>query len=178
MRIDSARAASWILGLWLGSSVFMIAVATRNFRMVDTLIAQPSAGMRERLNRIPADEVRLLLRHQASELNQLYFSTFEIAGIVLAVALVALTFTGPGASRILKGIALLLLVLVAVEHLVLTPEIIRLGRLADFRILEAGTPEYERFWMFHGAYSALELVKLALLVLASGLLLWRRPGQA
>jgi hypothetical protein len=168
------RAASWILGSWLGASLFMIGVATRNFRMVDSLIANPSAGLRERLERFGEAEVRLILRHQASELNQLYFSTFEVAELFCAVLLAVVAFRSLGESRLLKLAALLLGALLVVEHFVLTPEIARLGRLADFRMLQPGSPEYGRFWTYHGAYSTLELAKIALLVVASIRLLWNR----
>jgi len=178
MTFHPRRAASWILGFWFGTSLFMIVVAMQNFRMADTLIANPSAGMRERFGQIGEPEVRLLLRHQASELNQLYFPAFEVAGIALAVAFAALAFTGLRAIRMMKPVAVMLLILIAAEHFILTPEIGRLGRLADFQVLESGTPEHHRFWTYHAAYSTVEVVKIALLALVSLRLLWGNPRKS
>ena len=49
--------------------------------------------------------------------------------------------------------------LLLIERFYITPEIVRLGRLIDFapHAQERGT-----FWKFHGAYSGVELLKLAL----------------
>jgi len=56
----------------------------------------------------------------------------------------------------------------------ITPEIVRIGRLIDFA---PQAPERQTFWMFHGAYSAVELTKLALGIFLSGRLVFGRAGE-
>ncbi len=60
------------------------------------------------------------------------------------------------------------------ERFYMTPEIIRLGRLIDFVPPAASSPERDTFWRFHGAYSAVELLKLALGFLLAGRLIFGR----
>lgn len=140
--------------------------------MVETLVGSPSPGLAERIRQHGVDEVRALLRFQASELNTYFFATFELAELALAAALIGFAFASARSVPLLKAIALLLMALVAAEHWLLTPEIARIGRAAEFRVLAAGTPEYQRFWTYHGSYSALEIAKLVLLAAGSARLFW------
>src|SRR5712692_8460340 len=43
------RLAAFLLGIWLGGSVFMDMVATQNFHSVDRLLAAPSPQVEERI---------------------------------------------------------------------------------------------------------------------------------
>ncbi len=58
-------------------------------------------------------------------------------------------------------LVLLMLATGLAMHFLLTPEITRLGRAIDFVPPGAPSSDRTRFWIFHGAYSVLELTKLA-----------------
>ena len=53
-----------------------------------------------------------------------------------------------------------MLVVTLLMHFWLTPEIIRMGRAMDFAPAGQSAANSTRFWIFHGGYSALELIKL------------------
>src|SRR6266581_2715060 len=147
-----------LLGAWIAGSLFMIMVATQNFRSVDRLLAAPGrAGAQvETMGPVAA---RAFLRYQVSEQNRWYFETWEKIQLALGVALLAAAFRH---GRMFPILAALMFALLLAERFYLTPEIIRLGRLIDFVPPAAPSPERATFWRFHGVYSAVELLKLAL----------------
>ena len=169
------RLAALLLGAWLGGSVFMDMVATQNFRSVDRLLAAPPAQVAERIQALGGhDAARVFLRYQVSEQNRWYFESWERAQIVLGAALFLVLVFGAVPNRLTLLLVLLMLAMVLVMRFFLTPEIIRLGRAADF----APAADRTRFWTFHGMYSAGELIKLGLgIVLGVRLLLRAKRTQ-
>ena len=167
------RFAALLLGAWLAGCVFMDMVATQNFRSVDRLLAAPPPQIAERMQAMGGhDLARAFLRYQASELNRSYFDNWERAQIVLG-AVLFLVFGSP-ANRLMLLLTLLMLGLVLAMHFYLTPEITRLGRTIDFVAPGTPSPDRARFWTFHGAYSACELVKFGLGTVLAVLLVRRR----
>lgn len=169
------RFAALLLGVWLAGCVFMDMVATQNFRSVDRLLAAPPPQIAERIQAMGGhDLARVFLRYQASELNRLYFDNWERAQIVLGMLLFLVLLFGSQPKRLMLLLELLILGLVLVMHFYLTPEITRLGRTIDFVAPGTPSPERARFWTFHGAYSACELVKFGLGTVLAVLLVRRR----
>ncbi len=169
--MHTKRFATLLLGMWLAGSIFMMAVATWNFAGVDHLLAEPDMSANQYIKVLGKDSARMLLRHLSAELNRTYFDSWEVAqfgiGITLAVTLL---FATNGERLYMIGCGLLLLV-VLVEHFLLTPQITGIGRLIDFVPPDAPSPERIRFWRFHNAYAALEVLKLVLLIGLSARLL-------
>lgn len=139
----------------------MILVATQNFRSVDRLLAAPG-GSAARVEQMGHEEARTFLRYHVSEQNRWYFETWEKAQLALGAALVAVAWTGLRGGKVFGLAAAAMFALLLAERFYLTPEIVRLGRLIDFVPQAASSPERDVFWKFHGAYSGVELVKLAL----------------
>jgi len=167
------RLAVLLLGAWLGGCAFMDLVATGNFRSVERLLAAPSPKAAERIQAMGGhDAARAFLRYQVSEQNRWYFETWERGQIALGVVLFLVLLFGAAADRGTLLLVLLMLAIVLAMRFFLTPEIIRLGRAIDFAAAGRPEPNRTRFWAFHGAYSAGELLKLGLgVVLAARLTL-------
>lgn len=161
------RWALCALGAWLMGSVIMIAVATRNFRLVDELLqASPNAHFQELVQRWGAGPTRDLLRYLSSELNREYFQLWNITQLVLGSAtllLLARRGSHAGARRLLAAATFLVLGV----SLTLGPRITAVGRNLDFVPREPAPPELAQFWRLHITYTVLELVKLVLLGLAA-----------
>jgi preprotein translocase subunit SecG len=155
------RIAALLLGVWLGGCLFMDTVATQNFRSVDRMLTAPTAQMKERIQVLGGhDAARALLRYQASEQNRQYFATWESTQIALGLLLILMLVVAGQRDRVTLWLAALMLCVALVMHFLLTPEIIRLGRAMDFAPAGRPSGESTRFWIFHGVYSALELIKL------------------
>jgi hypothetical protein len=155
----------WLLGAWIAGSLFMIMVATQNFRSVDRLLAAP-AGATAQIEKMGREEARTFLRYQVSEQNRWYFETWEKIQLALGLALLAVTSRQ---DRTSVALAAAMFALLLAQRFWITPEIVRIGRLIDFTPQEL---ERQTFWMFHNAYSGVELAKLALgFALSSRLLL-------
>lgn len=155
----------WLLGAWIAGSLFLILVATQNFRSVDRLLSAP-AGATSQIEKMGHEEARTFLRYQVSEQNRWYFETWEKIQLALGLALLAVTLRQ---GRIASAMAAVMFALLLTQRFWITPEIVRIGRVIDFA---PQAPERGIFWMFHGVYSAVELAKLALGFLLSGRLIF------
>jgi hypothetical protein len=163
--------ACWLLGGWIAGSLFMILVATQNFRSVDRLLSAP-AGASAQIERMGHDEARTFLRYQVSEQNRWYFETWEKIQLGLGLALLAVTLRQ---GRIAWALAAAMFALLLAQRFWITPEIVRIGRLIDF-VPQA--TERVTFWIFHGVYSAVELTKLALGLFVSGRLIFGKVSSS
>jgi hypothetical protein len=161
--------ACWLLGAWIAGSLFMILVATQNFRSVDRLLSAPAGAMAQ-IEKLGHDEARTFLRYQVSEQNRWYFETWEKIQLGLGLALLAVTLRQ---GRLAWALAATMFALLLAQRFWITPEIVRLGRLIDFA---PQAPERAIFWMFHGIYSAVELAKLALGFWVSGQLIFGKAS--
>jgi hypothetical protein len=161
------RLACFLLGAWLGGSVFMTVVATQNFRSVDRLLAEPAPAARPHLT-ILGENARALLRHAVSEQNRYYFALWEWVQLALGAVLLLVLLLGSGGSKGAVGAALAMFSIVLVFRFFLTPQITDLGRAMDFQPAGLALEERSRFWDFHRAYSAMEIAKwcIGLLLLA------------
>ena len=83
----------WLLGGWIAGSLFMILVATQNFRSVDRLLASP-AGAAASIERMGREEARTFLRYQVSEQNRWYFETWGLMETALGAALLLVLLFG------------------------------------------------------------------------------------
>jgi hypothetical protein len=172
------RWALVVLGVWLMGSICTSIVATQNFYTVDRLLANQDghrafAATVQKLGRPAARE---LLRYLSSELNRLYFQMWNAAQLVLgaiALWLLADSRTQDAAFTCVAGMfAVVVLMLVY-----LTPAIVSLGRELDFVPRDPAPPGMSRFWVLHAAYTSLEMLKLAVGLLAAWLVT-RRSSTA
>lgn len=153
--------AAFMLGAWLGATLFMWAVATQDFRIVDRLLASPAPEMGERVARLGAPDARLLMRHQASEVNRLFFDRWSWTQIGLGVVFLLLVLRS-SSDRLLRVTAVLMLIIAATLQFAVVPETVRLGRLLDFAPRSPAPPEVARFWRLHAAYTTLDMLKFLL----------------
>jgi hypothetical protein len=181
------RWALVVLGAWLMGSICMSIVATENFYTVDRLLADQGHGaFATMVQKLGQPATRELLRYLSSELNRLYFQMWNVAQLVLGIAalwLIAGSRTqdpayerraGPFGPAGAIGAMLAIVVLMRVY---LTPAIVSLGRELDFVPRDPAPPGMSRFWVLHAAYTSLEMLKLAIGVLAAWLIA-RRSSPA
>lgn len=169
------RIAAFLAGCLILGSSFMIFVATQNFATVDRVLAAPPPEAAQMFQTLGPENARLLLRHLAGEENQLFFTSWELAQIALGVLLTAVLLVAIN-SRLLAGMTGAMLIVALFQHFRVTPEMVALGRLVDFGG-SAGSAAYSQFWRLHGLYGVLEVVKLVILFVVAGLLLFGRRAK-
>ena len=134
---------------------------TQNFQTVDRFLAAPGhPAISEALNRVGRDQQRAILRRNAAEENNFLFTNWERAELVLGSVLFLILIFGGRPQKLLLGLSLGMLVIVAVAHFLVTPPIVELGRVVEG--LAADDPITKRFWVLHGVYSGLDILKMLL----------------
>lgn len=152
----------------------MMAVATGNFQTVDRVLEAPAPPVAEYIQKLDGESARIFLRHLAAEQNRRYFDQWETVQLALGVALAVTLFFGVRANRLVMGACGLLLLLVIVQHWLLTPELVLTGKSIEFISPDEFSLERARFEGYHRLYSALEVLKMALAVgLSVRLLIYR-----
>jgi hypothetical protein len=157
--IQYRRLASLLLGVWLGAGILTDIAVTQNFQTVDRFLESPgSATTSAQLNRIGRAEERVILRRNAGEENNWIFLNWERGELALGGALFVLLLFGSRPQKLMLGFCAAMLLIVTVQHFLLAPQIADIGRRVDD--LPPGDPGVRKFWLLHGLYSGLEILKL------------------
>lgn len=151
------------LGGWIVGSLLMAFVATQNFRTVDRLLSSPTLEFSRAIAPLAHDEARVVLRYLVSELNRLYFGAWGLTQLAFGAAVVAAAIGLRPLDRTMIAAATTILVIVIVS-LLLSQSLLSLGRSLDFIPRTMVSLELARFRKLHLAYTALDLLKLALCV--------------
>jgi hypothetical protein len=160
------RLSILLLGAWLGAGIFTDLAVTRNFRTVDRFLeSTPPNGVARARDRI-------VLRRNAAEENNWIFQNWERLEFAIGGALFLLLLLGERPRKLVPALSLVLPAIVAAEHFLLTPRIIDLGRIVGD--LPPTDPAASTFWMLHGLYGGLDILKI-LFALGLGAVLVTRP---
>lgn len=158
----SARSALlFVLGLWLGCTVFMWLLATQNFAVVEAIQDSDNTGLASTTSGLSPENLRLVLRFQASEVNRLFFNGWGWAQLTVAALAIILAWRAKLNRATLLLIAIMAVIVVALQACIV-PETIRLGRLLDFVPREPAPPEAAPFWRLHHTYTGLDMLKFLL----------------
>jgi hypothetical protein len=179
--IQSRRLSVLLLGAWLGASVLTDIAVTQNFQAVDRFLAAPgSAAASSELDSVGRPRLRAILRRNAGEENNWIFLNWERAEFAVGGLLFLLLFfedrPHTGKQKTALALCLAMLSIVAIEHFFLAPKIVEAGRIIDD--LPETSPERAQFWILHGAYSGLDILKMLVgFILAVSLTLRRKSDK-
>ncbi len=158
------RLALVLLGAWLTGTICVSVVATQNFYTVDRLLAdRANPAFNATADRLGQPRTRDVLRFLSSELNRLYFRLWNATQLAVGALTLWLVWDRRQGSRWLIAAMFAAAVVVAA----LTPEIVSLGRSLDFVPRDPAPPGMSRFWMLHGVYTSVEMIKLAIGLVAT-----------
>ena len=160
--------------MWLAGSVCFDLTATQNFKSVERFLADPGVVAAQDIHTLGHAETRVLLRHLVAEQNRFYFEQWEWVELGIGLSLLLLLVFGSRPPKLPILLTLLMLSIVLGQRAGLTPQITRLGRLLDFIPPTTESAERSTFWILHGIYSGVELLKLALGLVIAGVLVIRR----
>jgi hypothetical protein len=149
------------IGAWIAGTLFMWLVATKNFAVVSSILAAPPAGLEHAIQPFPPENLRPVLRYQASEVNRLFFAGWGWTQLPLAAAVLVLAWwSRQGGGFRAATIVAMLIAMFLQFHVV--PRTIVLGRSMDFG--QVSTDVTETFWMFHNVYTGFDMLKMFLLI--------------
>ena len=176
--MSSRRISVFLLGLWLGCLLFMGWVATHNLRSVEPILKQSDRQLQREVKDIGYDRVKTLLRFEAAELNRFYFYNWEWIQMILGLITLVVLFDATNGSRLtlvlMAGVMLLLLV----QHFLVEPEVLELGRGLDFAASDQMLDERRAFRTYHAYYSSIEVMKfLTLSFIAVRMLMHGSSGK-
>jgi|SRR5579871_42615 len=155
--MHSRRIATFFLGLWLGSSAFIVWAAVENVRAVNRLLADPTPAAALILKSVGTETARQLLLYQASHQNRAVFEQWGTLQLILGVGFFFFLLFATRERKLVLLLVLLMAVATALQLFLLTPELTFLNRL--FGVSSAGGPSTR---VLYGAYSAAELFKWVL----------------
>lgn len=171
------RISTLLLGAWLGASILADVAVTQNFQTVDRFLESPGdPGTSVELNQLGRARERVILRRNAGEENNWIFLNWERVEFILGGALFLLLLFGERPQKSLLAGAITLMLILGIEHFWLTPRITEMGRTIDN--LPAASPDVKTFWMLHGFYSGLDVLKIVVgLAMAARLVICRKPDK-
>ena len=175
--IQYRRLTALLLGAWLGGSILTDVAVTQNFRTVDRFLEAPgNPGTSAQLNAAGRARERVILRRNAAEENNWIFLNWERFEFALGGGLFLLLLFGDRPQILMLALSLIMLAAIAVEHFLLTPGITDLGRVIDD--LPTTDPRYGKFWILHGFYSGLDILKMLVgFGLAARMIIRRKPDR-
>lgn len=177
--MNTRRLICTLLGMWIGASFFMAAVAAFSFRVVNDLMLNPATELAPYLKVLGAEKLRILFRHEAAEFNRALFDGWGLTQILIGLLIFGILLFGTKEGKLVLSLSFLMVLLSTGMHLLITPSIIGYGRSIDFVAPEKDPEIRNRLKALHNAYTSLEVVKL--LCGATLLVLFfrevrRRPG--
>ncbi|MHB8652791.1 MAG: hypothetical protein ACYDA9_02825 [Terriglobia bacterium] len=152
--------ATAVLGIWIGITLFMWFAAGKSFSTVDRVLQSQNPQYLKITKPLSPADARELLRNVAAEINRTLFGVYGWAQVVLGAVLLALLLRQTPRDSFAIAITCTMLVFVLILTLVITPQILIVGRSLDFVPRQPAPPELARFGMLHGAYTALDGIKL------------------
>lgn len=158
--MNTRRIICTLIGLWIGASLFMAAVAASSFRNVNEMMLNPAAEMAPYFKTIGAEKLRMIARHQAGEFNRMMFEGWGLVQILLSLVLFGMLLFGTKQGKWILGLSLFMVLLTAAMHLAVTPAIVGYGRTLDFVQPDKEVDLRKRVQTFHTTYSTLEGIKL------------------
>lgn len=159
--------AIFCIALWLAGTIWMAAIATQNFYTIDRLLdAQPNPVFYDVVQRIGRSEARELMRYLSSELNRLFFQVWGLIQIGVGILTLWLVVPLEKSSKA-KWMIVAMLSITLLFAVLITPEIVSVGRALDFRPRSPAPPGLRTFGLLHAAYTVLDFVMLILGVLVA-----------
>jgi hypothetical protein len=172
--MHSSRVGAFLLGAWLGCSVFLAVLAVQNVRFAGRLASGPIPPAAQIINDAGPEQGKLLLRHFAWEQNRFYFTNWEMFQMPVAIVLALFLYLTTDRRILPPVLCGLMLALVMFEYFAITPEFIYRGREADFPPGSQAFGAEARAWVLTEVLIGAEAAKLLIGgVLASYLFSYR-----
>ncbi len=164
--MHATRIVTFLLGGWIVCTLAVDAAAYLNLKLPERVMANPLPQAQKIFSEYGPPEAALLLRHFAAEGNRYFFGRWELAEILLGLALIPFVFIATDRKPVPSLLACLMLMIALFQYVAVTPELAFRGREADFPPGRGNFRTEERVWLLEEVYMGTE----AALVLVGGVL--------
>jgi hypothetical protein len=144
----------------MGCSFFMAFVVLQNLHSAAILMNSPSAPLAGMIKLLGADQMTILLHHQAAEQNRTIVYMWEQAQIVLGLVLGGCLYFATQKKTLSLVLCGMMLSLVLFQFWAITPEMAYRGREADFSPGAAGSGAVVRTLLLYQLLVTTEALKL------------------
>jgi hypothetical protein len=156
------RILALLLGLWLGGGLVMAMFGARSFQTVRSVMNSSNPAFAVQTKPLGPANTRSVLRFQIAEENRFLFQNWEYLQLLLGVFFFSYMLFGTLEGKINLGLALVMVLLTALQRFGISGELGTLGRSLDYLPAEVLNAERARFWMLHSAYLAVEALKFGI----------------
>ena len=167
------RIVCLILGLWLGGGLIMAWYGARSFQTPDRVINQANPGFALQTKPLGHAVTRAVLRHQIADENRWLFQSWENMQLLIGVFFFCYLLFGTMEGKVTLLLALVMLVLTAIQRIGVSPTLGALGSSLDYLPPDTVSGERAKFWMLHSVYVGMELAKLGLGIIVCAMVLRR-----
>ena len=157
--MHTRRLITFLLGIWFALVISISGVSMASLQVAGNTAKSPPGEPARALFVIGEPMTEQLFRYIASEINRTLFETCGLVelALVLVIGIVLFLQNYSRAATILAG---MLLLGVCASHFLLTPQVVSLGRILDFRPAEMMVAERERLTRLNVFYGALTVFRL------------------
>lgn len=164
------RLAALLTGAWVAGSVFHLTSRWVSGETVQAMVWQPRPEVAKLTVNLEPKALGLVMRHVAAEVNRRVTRYWELAQILLGLALLATLFFGPDGKRYTLVLCMLMLGSVLFLRWFISSEIRALTPAADFVLDTEESLPRDRLRSLETGYQIIDTVKIALgLTLGFGL---------
>jgi len=170
--MHSRRFLAFFVGLWLAGLLVVTLATTYNSRTVNVVMENPPHEASKWVDILGKERTRTLLLHNTAEVNRSLLEFWGYADVVLCVFILITAVMIKSGKPMMIAAALLLLLCLASVFL-LTPQVVAVGRLLDFRPNLPVPPERAQFASLNGMFTGVSVIRILTAVTMAGLLIHR-----
>ncbi len=170
--MHSRRFLAFFLGLWLAGLLVVTFATSYSSRTVNVVMENPPHEASKWVDILGKERIRTLLLHNTAEVNRSLLEAWGYADLVLCVFILITAVMIKSGKPIMIASALLLILCLASVFL-LTPQLVAVGRLLDFRPALPVPPERAQFASLNGMFTGISVIRILTAAVIAGLLIHR-----
>lgn len=170
------RLICFLFGAWIGVSLMLGFQVYENFDAVARVLRTPPDPLKQTFKIVTPDKARALLRYTAGVQTASAYDSWENIQFALGFVITGILLLEKS-TRALCVATVAMIVIVAFEHLKLSPDIAWLGSTVEFVPWLAESHSRDQFWNLHRMYMILDGAKCVIGIGAATMLFLQQSGR-
>lgn len=172
--MHSRRVLCFLLGVWLAGLTGTTLFTVFRPRLAHSMVDNPPHEAAKWIEVLTKERTATLLRHYDAEVGRQMLEFWSYTDLLLTTLLLISAVMSKSSKPTLICAALLLL-FGLVSALLLTPEVVAIGRILDFRALGVVTSDREQFTVFNRMLHSVGFLRFLIAAAMSAILFARAP---